>query len=87
MLRSVCPSICLSHAHSSTAVHFKTVVTAEHYSVLEVEPTCQRGRTATSGGRNGNEAVALATSEAFDGWHHRYAPVELSLAGHIVPCT
>ena len=34
-------------------------------------------------GRNVNEAVASAASEAFAGWmHRRYAPVKPSTAGH-----
>jgi len=35
-------------------------------------------------GRNGNEVVAGAASEAVIRWlHHRYAPVELPLAGRV----
>jgi len=37
--------------------------------LLEIEPTCLSGRTATgSDGRDGNEAVAGAASEAFVRW-------------------
>jgi len=44
----------------------------------EVEPTGRRGR-------NGNEAVTGAALQAFARWlHHRYAPVELPSAGHVV---
>jgi len=49
--------------------------------MLEVEPTSQRDRKWP----NGNEAVANATSEALARWqHHRYAPVELASAEHVV---
>jgi len=50
--------------------------------MLEVEPIGQRGRMVTGSGRNGNEAVIGAASEAFTRWlhHHRYAPVELPSA-------
>jgi len=52
--------------------------------MLEVEPTGQRVRTVTGSGRNDNEAVAGASSEAFARWLHcRYASVELPSAGHI----
>jgi len=51
--------------------------------MLEVEPTSQRRRMATGSCRNGKEADAGATSEAFAKWlHHRYARVELPSAGH-----
>jgi len=41
--------------------------------MLEVEPTATVGS-----GRNDNEAVAGAASEAFTRWlHHRHAPIEL----------
>ena len=57
MLRSVRMSVCLSHAPSSTTVmHFR----ANYYrtlignSMLEVEPTDQRGRTTSGSGWNGN---------------------------------
>jgi len=60
--------------------------------MLEVKPTGQRGRTATGSGRNGNEAVAGAASEAFARWlHHRCATIELPSEGcvsfrHSIPC-
>ena len=53
--------------------------------MLKVEPTGHSGISNTAGGRNGNEAVAGAASEALArSLHRRYAPVELPLAGHIV---
>jgi len=53
--------------------------------MLEVEPTGECGRTATGSGRNGNEAVAGAASEAFPRWLHcRYAHVELYWQRHTV---
>ena len=53
--------------------------------ILEVEAAGQSGRSATGSGRNSNEAVARAASEAFARWlHHRYAPVELPSAWDIV---
>ena len=43
--------------------------------MLEVDPTGQRGRTATESSRNDSEAVAGVVLEAFDRWlRHRYAP-------------
>jgi len=55
--------------------------------VLKVKPTGLCGRTATRGGRNGNEAITGATSEAFTRWlHHWYAPVELPFARYTIPC-
>jgi len=52
--------------------------------MMEVKPACHRGQKATESGRNGNEAVANAASEAFARQlHHRYAPVELPTAGGI----
>jgi len=38
--------------------------------MLEVEPTGLCGRTVNGSGRNGNEAVADAVSEAFVRWLH-----------------
>jgi len=50
--------------------------------MLEVEPTGRPGRTADGSGRNGNEVVAGAASEAFARFlHGRYVPVELPSAG------
>jgi len=46
--------------------------------MLVIESTGQRGRTAIGRGRNSNETVACAASEAFARWRNRrYAPVEL----------
>jgi len=55
---------------------------------LKVKPVGQRGRWPYESGRNSNEAVASAASEAFAMWlHRRCASVELqSAAGHIVSC-
>jgi len=52
--------------------------------MLEVKPTHQHGCMAT--GRNDNEAITGAASQAFSGWlHHWYVPVELPSAGeHII---
>ena len=60
--------------------------TEQETPMLDVEPTSQRGRTVAGSGRNGNEAVAGAASQAFARrLHRRRAPVELpSAAGHIV---
>jgi len=41
----------------------------------EVEFTGPRGRSARGSGRNGNEAVAGAASEAFTRWLHRLTAV------------
>jgi len=68
MSPSVCLSVCLSHVPSAK----RRTLIGNH--TLDVEPTSQRGR-------NGNEAVAGAASEAFARWlHHRYAPFELPSA-------
>ena len=66
-------------------MHFKAVVTRTltEDPMLEDEPTGHR--TATKSGRNVNEAIAGAVSEAFAVLlHHRYAVAELPSAGHIV---
>jgi len=50
----------------------------------EVKPTGRRDHTAKESGRNGDEAVTGAASEAFARWwHHRCASVELPAAGGI----
>ena len=55
--------------------------------MLEVEPTGQRSRMATGSGRNGNEAVAGAASEAFAKWLHRqYAPRRTAVSEALLLC-
>ena len=76
---SVCPFVCLPvPCPLRKNGTFKATVTIRGNPTLEVELTRQSDRTANVSGRNGNEAVAGAASEAFARWlHRRYAPVEL----------
>jgi len=56
---SVCPSVCLSHAHSSKAVRCscRATVTIEHLVLeLRVSPIRRFGRVATRSGQNIFEA-------------------------------
>jgi len=49
---------------------------------MEVEPSGQRGRTATGSGRNGNETVNDGASEAFAMWlHYLYVPRRTAVGG------
>ena len=71
----ICLSICLSHACSSTTVHCRVMVTAEH--MLEIKLTGHCGCMSTISGWK----VGIA-SEAFASWlPDRYAHIELPLVG------
>jgi len=81
---SVCASICLPvpcpYLYNAA---FMVMVALQliRNSLLEVELTAQRGYTANGSGRNGDEGF----TEAFDRLlHHRYAPIEMPLAGGIL---
>ena len=65
-----CRSICRGTAKHPATVLATCVFIDASESTLEVESAGQRGRTATGSGRNGNEAVAGAVSEAFARWLH-----------------
>jgi len=78
MLRSARPSVCLSvpsfWLNNGTLIGNPT---------LQFEPSVVAWPPGS--GRNGNETVAGAASEAFNRWlHHRYATNELLSAGRTV---
>jgi len=71
--------------YRSTTVHFIATVITERYRETPCWKSNPLIRVATKSSRNGNEAVAVAVSEAFARWlYHQYALVELPSAGRIV---
>ena len=76
---SVCPSVCLFHAFSSTTV------TTEHQETHAGSRTYtgQRDHIATGSGRNDNETVASATLDAFTRWLHRRCTRRIVTSGNI----
>jgi len=78
MLKCKCVRLYVWPIHESCTkvVHFADRILIGSL-ILEVESTGHRGPAATGSGRNGNEAVVCAESEAFDEWlRRRYALIK-----------